>query len=102
MPADGAVQDTGSPAVARAPFRVRGGEDDGRVLQGAPRLVLRCARRCAYSFALQDFAKHVGEKGPDPGWDVQNGDVPFEKLFLLELRHVEKDCFQAVLSYDAD
>ena len=52
--------------------------------------------------ARQTFAEHVGEKGPERGWDVQNGDVPFEKLYLLELRWIEKQTFQAVLSYDAD
>ncbi|KIP06565.1 hypothetical protein PHLGIDRAFT_452583 [Phlebiopsis gigantea 11061_1 CR5-6] len=41
MPTDGAVQDTGIPAVARAPFRVRGGEDDGRVLQGFRKICWR-------------------------------------------------------------
>ena len=48
------------------------------------------------------FAEHVGDKGPERGWDIGNGDIPFEKLYLLELRLIENFKFQAVLSYDAE
>ncbi|KIP06566.1 hypothetical protein PHLGIDRAFT_118871 [Phlebiopsis gigantea 11061_1 CR5-6] len=50
----------------------------------------------------KNFHKHVGEKGPARGWNIQNGDVPFDNLYLVELRWVGNYTFQPVLSYDAD
>ena len=101
LPPSTAVQLHGDPKLQRRVPRALRRENDGRLLRGKSSssgvLFVRL-----FTLPLQTFSKHVGKEGPERGWDIQNGDVPFEKLYLLELRYITHQIFQPVLAYDAD
>ena len=49
---------------------------------------------------FQEFLDHLNPTGPERGWNIQNDDVPFDQLYLLELRQIASCAFQPVLSFE--